>query len=516
MLIRYYGTRYEDSDPPQTPDAVPTPSPTPSEPIEDAHLDASEEFHGLMSAADKAKLDAIVPRPPLGDDIHASAAKATPVDADEFVLSDSVAANVAKKITWLQFKAAAKTYFDTIYTSLTTLGEMIFGSAAKSTPVDADTFPLSDSAAANVSKKVTWLEMKGVLKTYFDTLYGSTVTYGTNVLAALQVAINAAMGLVRLDAAGKLPAVDGSQLTNLPGGTGDVVGPASSTADFFAQWNGTTGKLLKNGKAATTGGNASADNAKIVLFNTDGSITITDALYIYDPAGSPTNGWCKLQNNGMSFLNIGNSGFHGAFGWDSGNPPSADVFINLPNATGIVMLDTTNPLKAYLNFDGTTADNWTATYARTAGSTTVTITDFSHTYLVGHKIYCDFTSGTAVDGLYTIVSVIDANTYTITTAASTATSGNVTLLRRAIRRQSGIHSVTYPNTVGRAVVNLLAPLSTADYIVTGSCGVVGSTNPQLFAINSLAAPSTVCFDVHTANATPALTNMQHVHLQVLV
>ena len=41
------------------------------------------------------------------------------------------------------------------------------------------------------------------------------------------------------------------------GGTGDVVGPASSTNNGFARWNGTTGKLLKDGAAsilATEGG----------------------------------------------------------------------------------------------------------------------------------------------------------------------------------------------------------------------------------------------------------------------
>ena len=39
---------------------------------------------------------------------------------------------------------------------------------------------------------------------------------GTGVAAALQVAINTALGFVRLDASARLPAVDGSQLTNVP------------------------------------------------------------------------------------------------------------------------------------------------------------------------------------------------------------------------------------------------------------------------------------------------------------
>lgn len=47
----------------------------------------------------------------------------------------------------------------------------IVAATAKTTPVDADTMPLIDSAASNVLKKVTWANIKATLKTYFDTLY---------------------------------------------------------------------------------------------------------------------------------------------------------------------------------------------------------------------------------------------------------------------------------------------------------------------------------------------------------
>lgn len=47
-------------------------------------------------------------------------------------------------------------------------------STAKTTPADADLFPLTDSAAGNVLKKVTWADFKATLKTYFDTLYATT------------------------------------------------------------------------------------------------------------------------------------------------------------------------------------------------------------------------------------------------------------------------------------------------------------------------------------------------------
>jgi hypothetical protein len=51
------------------------------------------------------------------------------------------------------------------------LGTWISGATGKATPVDADTLPLSDSAASNGLKKLTWANLKATLKTYLDTLY---------------------------------------------------------------------------------------------------------------------------------------------------------------------------------------------------------------------------------------------------------------------------------------------------------------------------------------------------------
>lgn len=50
-------------------------------------------------------------------------------------------------------------------------GALISGASAKATPVDADFVPVMDSAASNVMKKLSWANIKSVLKAYFDTLY---------------------------------------------------------------------------------------------------------------------------------------------------------------------------------------------------------------------------------------------------------------------------------------------------------------------------------------------------------
>lgn len=53
----------------------------------------------------------------------------------------------------------------------TSLGTVVSGSTAKTTPIDADIFSIFDSVASFITKKVTWANIKATLKTYFDSLY---------------------------------------------------------------------------------------------------------------------------------------------------------------------------------------------------------------------------------------------------------------------------------------------------------------------------------------------------------
>lgn len=70
------------------------------------------------------------------------------------------------------------------------VGSSIHGATAKTTPVDADTMPLIDSAAANVLKKVTWANIKATIKAYTDTLYAAALGADDNyVTDAEKVAI---------------------------------------------------------------------------------------------------------------------------------------------------------------------------------------------------------------------------------------------------------------------------------------------------------------------------------------
>ena len=69
-----------------------------------------------------------------------------------------------------------------------------------------------------------------------DTAVPTPSILGTGVAAALLVAINTALGFVRLDASARYPALDGSQITNLAGG--------SLTVGTTAIASGTSGRIL--------------------------------------------------------------------------------------------------------------------------------------------------------------------------------------------------------------------------------------------------------------------------------
>lgn len=55
--------------------------------------------------------------------------------------------------------------------------------------------------------------------------------------------------------------------------TGDVFGPSSATDGNVAIFDGTTGKVIANGPAISTGGNGAADDGKLVAFGASGGLT---------------------------------------------------------------------------------------------------------------------------------------------------------------------------------------------------------------------------------------------------
>jgi hypothetical protein len=135
-----------------------------------------------------------------------------------------------------------------------------------------------------------------------------------------------------------------------------------------------------------------------------------------------------------------------------------DSSANFQFNSGYGSVATVYGCRAWVNFNGTTASNLSGTYSQT--TTVVTVTATAHGLITGNSVYLDFTTGTAVDGTYT-VTVTDANTFTVTQASRT-TSGNVTLVRNTIRASGGVSSVA-DNGTGDYTINFSTAMPDVDY-----------------------------------------------------
>lgn len=125
--------------------------------------------------------------------------------------------------------------------------------------------------------------------------------------------------------------------------------------------------------------------------------------------------------------------------------------------------------------DAKTADS--GTYAQ-SGTTTVTVTLANHNLKVGQAVYLDYTSGTAVDETVTVTAVTPT-TFTVTSAGTLTTSGNV---------------------------NVYSPLDFCFYVVNTS--TITNTN-QFFPLFTVSIPATVDNQVYGLTSAEILPLINH-------
>jgi hypothetical protein len=143
---------------------------------------AGGDSHNLGWYADLAALQTAYPTGTNGD-------YAICGDEDAFYVWDS------DTTAWVQTSTTA------------TIATQIHNATAKGTLADNDEFALVDSEASNVIKKITWANIKSLISTFVGIILGT---------AAYEDVGTTAGDVVQLDTSAKLPAVDASNLTNVP------------------------------------------------------------------------------------------------------------------------------------------------------------------------------------------------------------------------------------------------------------------------------------------------------------
>lgn len=157
--------------------------------------------------------------------------------------------------------------------------------------------------------------------------------------------------------------------------------------------------------------------------------------------------------------------------------------------------------RAWVNFNGTANTNLSGTYSQSG--TTVTVTATAHGQIAGSFIYSDITTGTGVDGTYTVATVTDANTFTYTAGTSLTTSGNITLVRSTIRASGNVSSVA-DNATGDYSVNFSVAMPDANYTTVCLNTQASGNAPVNTSINTNRTSSASVVQIATAQAAVRL------------
>ena len=111
----------------------------------------------------------------------------------------------------------------------------------------------------------------------------------------------------------------------------------------------------------------------------------------------------------------------------------------------------------------------TGNYVRTTTNTTVTMTN--HGLKANDKIRLDFTTGSATDGLYTVLSSANANEFVVNHSGA-ATSGAVTAEFITIQAAGNVSSVSFYDSGSEYMVfNFATPMQNDDYALIGTSHV---------------------------------------------
>lgn len=132
--------------------------------------------------------------------------------------------------------------------------------------------------------------------------------------------------------------------------------------------------------------------------------------------------------------------------------------------------------RTWVNFSGV-ASAVTVTYIQNNGTpgvagAVITVTYNSHGLSAGQAIYLNFTTGTGVDGWYTVTSVTNANTFVLTGPTSLNTSGNAEVYPCNTRTGGNISSVfATSSTLGNNfAINFTVDMPDTQYAWFGSVG----------------------------------------------
>lgn len=264
----------------------------------------------VYSATDKTKLAGITAQAdPTGTTMNGATAKTTPVDADTMPLSDSAASGALKKVTWANIKATIKALTDTLYftlSSITTKGDLLVGTGAGTVarfPAGADGTVLGyDSTQTTGLKTLTAATL-------------STVNAPVPVLGRGSSAIGSLSVAQRADAQLVAPGLDIFWGT---GSDGDVVLDGTTTFSGVPNVPGAT--VLGTSSWSPSASTYTAPRSMFfhnLTINSGVTLIVPTGMIIYCSGTLTNNGtitWSGANASGATAGAAATSGANGIFG----------------------------------------------------------------------------------------------------------------------------------------------------------------------------------------------------------
>jgi hypothetical protein len=191
-------------------------------------------------------------------------------------------------------------------------------------------------------------------------------------------------------------------------------------------------------------------------------------------------------------------------------------------------------IRAWVNFDGTTAADIGGTYTRTASTTVTVNTSSDHGLIVGHAVYLNFTVGTGTapfHGLYVVASVVDSNTFTVVSSTTTTSTGTISLSRKTIRASGNVANVSAaysgatiasPPSSNESIdsgfysINFAIAMPDANAAISGVCNQNGNLDAS--SGNDLVGgftPNEKCAFISTVSVGSSAVNCLHTSVQII-
>jgi len=284
--------------------------------------------------------------------------------------------------------------------------------------------------------------------------------------------------------------IRGSSGANVSVPNGATIPVYCTGADFFsAEVNASTGNVTINGNAVVRGTlqtNQSANIGKSITgtYSQSGTaVTVTSSAHGLIVGNSiftdPTTGTGVPGTYTVATVTGPNT-----FTYTAGTSLTTSGNITIRAVGNLAVYGTTDIVgntaiygTLYANQDVTIGKTLSGTYSQSG--TTVTVTASSHGLLVGNSVVVDITSGTGVDGTYTITSVPTANTFKYTAGTSLTTSGNVSLTTNSDLAVTGNVSVTGATTLtGNLAANVATFAGNSSFNSTGAVKMSSGTTAQ--------------------------------------